>query len=119
MDGDQRGAAQRGLVERVRQDSVGVARIADTDDDLTVNGARLLPDHDDRAARLHGRVPADRAEQHGGEPSRAAGAHDEHERPRAALGDRHRRRAVDHVDVDELSGRDFSGPGDGVGEHAE
>ncbi len=113
MDGDQGGAAQRGLLERVPQGVVGVARVADADHDLAVHGTRLFPDHDDGAGSLHGGVPADRAEQHRGEPAGAARAHHEHERAGAALGDRQRGRPGQQVGVDELPRRDLFRPRDG------
>ena len=117
VDGHQAGVAQRGFFERVAQRGGGVARVADADDDLAVHGTRLFPHHDDRAAGLHGRVPADRAEQQRREPAQAAGADDEHQRARTALGDGYGWRPGQQARFDALPRRDFARSHDGLVEH--
>ena len=77
--------ARSGLLERERQRLAGVLRITYADSDLLMDGHARLSDHDHRACRAGGGVPAHRAEDHGCEPACPAGADHQHGGIRAAV----------------------------------
>jgi hypothetical protein len=113
VDGDQVRIAQRRFLERVREPCAGVLGIADAHRDLAVHGHALLPDHDHRAWRTAGDVPAHRAERHRHEAARPARAHDEHGRVGAAFRHSQRRRPGQQPGRQRQARRYFLGPGDG------
>jgi hypothetical protein len=104
VHGEQGGLAQGGLLERELQGVGAGVGVADADGDLPVRGRGLVADDDDRAGRVGGRVPADRPEDQGRERAGAAGPDDQHQRARAALGDRKRGRPGQVIGVDQQVG---------------
>ena len=101
---------QAGLLEREGERVAAAIGVGDADADEPVRGRRLVPDDHDRAGRVAGGVPADRAEQQGGERAGAARAEHQHQRARPALGDGLRRRSGQLVGVDQHAGGCLGGP---------
>ena len=104
MHGDQAGLAQCGLLEREGERGGAAGRVTDAYADLAVSCCRLLTDYHHRAGRMRGDVLANRAEDHRGERTDAAGAHDQHRRARSRLGERVRWRPGQLIDVDRQVG---------------
>jgi len=87
VDRQQAGLARARFLEREGERVGAVVQVADADYHLPVGGRGLVADDHDRAGRVAGRVPADRAEHHRREGAAAAGADDQHQRACPGLGD--------------------------------
>ena len=104
VDGHQAGLAQARLLEREGERVTATVQVGDADADLPAGSRGLLAEDHDGTGRVAGDVPADRAEHQRRERAPAAGADDQHQRARPAVGDRLGGRPAQLVGVDQQAG---------------
>ena len=116
MHDGQAGLPLSGLLERELERGGAIVQVAEAHTHMMMRRRGDVADHDDRAGRVAGDVPADRTEHQRGERARAAGPDDEHERAGPAVGHRLSRLAGQLVGVDQQAGGNRGGVGGRDGE---
>ncbi len=113
---EQAGLAQARLLEGEGERVTAAVQVSDADADQSERARGLVPDDRDGAGCVARDVPADRAEQQGGERAPAPGAQHQHQRARAGVSDGLVYRTGQLVGIDQHAVRRLDGPLGGRGQ---